>query len=110
MVGLVQSLDVWRNTPTGASSPRGNRAPDWAKVGTIDGLVQEQDGQEIDLPNLGGTVVANYIIFADASQAAAVALTPRDQLRSGGSTFQLFFTPDVSFLGHHLEINARAVS
>lgn len=110
MVGLVQQLEVWRRTSTGTVSPRGNRSPTWSHIGTVSGLVQEQDGQEISLPNLGGTVVADYLIFVDAPEAFVLHLSPLDQIRFGGSTFQLFFTPDVSFLGHHLEIRARVIS
>ena len=78
--------------------------PDYAWV-TVRGLVQERTGREINGPKLGGTVIADAVIFLPIGTEVAES----DRIVHGAKTYEVLYVKDAAGVGHHLEVNARSI-
>lgn len=74
---------------------------------TVRGLVQERTGQEVQGPQLQGTVVANAVIFLPFG----TDVTTQDRVRNvaDGFEYDVLYVKNAAGRSHHLECDARRV-
>lgn len=71
------------------------------------GLVQDRTGNEINGPELGGTVIASAVVFAPAT----LTVHERDRIRHGDDRYEVLFVKRlvVGSANDHLEITCRGI-
>lgn len=69
---------------------------------------QDRTGIEVNGPELGGTIIANVLVFAPRS----LQPTERDQITREDRLADILFVKDLQFgsINDHLEIHAREIS
>lgn len=79
----------------------------YGALATVRGLVQERTGQEIQGPELQGTVVSNAVIFLPFG----TDVTPQDRIRNleNAAEYDVLYVRDTAGRGHHLEVDARRI-
>jgi SPP1 family predicted phage head-tail adaptor len=90
---------------SGTVTPRGHAAQTWTALATVQGLVQERSGHEVEGPD-HTAIISNALIFLPSD----TAVTERDRVRHGDRLYELLFVRDPGAKGRHLEIDARRVT
>ena len=89
----------------GASDAWGHAEVTFSDETGVPGLVQERTGREINGPKLGGTVIADALIFL----AGDTDVAEEDRILHGERAYEVLYVKDAAGLGHHLEVDARSV-
>lgn len=126
---MRHSLAIKRLTPTGysAGTPPEPIVDAWGHPGTystgtadqgdvrayselsrVKGLVQERTGQEVQGPELQGTVVSNAVIFLPIG----TDVTTRDRVRNldDNVEYDILYVKDAAGRRHHLELDGRRIT
>jgi head-tail adaptor len=104
---FVHRLLIQRAT-SGAEDSYGQPSRTWSTLATVDGLVAVKSAREVALLSQGGAEVSDFTIFVlptDVTAADRVRLVPFD-----GRVFEITGIRDPAPTGHHLELDARAIS
>lgn len=105
---LVTELTVRRSSASGSPTPRGHQPVAWADAGIVTGFVIERTGQEINGPDLGGTVISDALIGLPAD----AGVTEKDRIRDGSAEYELLFVRrirDLDGAEDHIEADARRI-
>lgn len=102
-------LDAWGHSATyTAGTPPEITVRTYGDHHRVRGLVQERKGEEVQGPELQGTVVSNAVIFLPFG----TDVTTRDRVRSldDGAEYDILYVKDAAGQRHHLELTARRIN
>jgi hypothetical protein len=75
-------------------------------VATVPGLIQPRRAREVALSSQAGAAIGNHVGYLDP----LAGLTTHDWIEMGGVRYDILAVPDAAGLGHHLELDLRAVT
>jgi hypothetical protein len=104
--GLLRH-DLTLLTPPDPDNDDWDSIPTWAEGSSVRGLVQDRSGEAIEGPDLGGTLVANAVIFLPAG----TSVTEQHKIRREDTqrVYRILHVRDAAGQGHHIELAAKLV-
>lgn len=75
-------------------------------VATVAGLIQPRKATEVALASQAGAVIGGHVGYL----RPLAGLTTADWIEYGGVRYDILSMPDAAGLGHHLELDLRAVT